>query len=153
MFLSKLRPDIKDKILSTGNVPSTCKDILALAAMQEKILERFHTVSAKPNNKGKSLEERVSRNPNSSGGEPPAKRFKKDKNKDKDHQKSKPTANTLSKPENKSDACSICGGKGHWKKDCPQRDNPNFTQVNSVQSKNNKAPSSDQRRGKTNRSS
>ena len=33
IFLSKLRPDIKDKILSTSNVPSTREDILALAIM------------------------------------------------------------------------------------------------------------------------
>lgn len=148
IFLSKLRPEIKDKILSTGNVPTTREDILALAIMQERTLERFHAASTKPNHKGRPLEERVSRNPHSGGSEPPAKRFKKDKDKDKDQQKSKSNTNIPAKPEHKSDACFICGGKGHWKKDCPQKDNPNFTPVNSVQSKNDKAPSSDQRRGK-----
>lgn len=33
---------------------------------------------------------------------------------------------TSAKPEHKSDSCFRCGGKGHWKNECPQKDNPNF---------------------------
>lgn len=149
MFLSKLRPDLKDKIISTGNVPSTREEILALAIMQERALERYHSNRPKSYDKGRPLEERISKAPNhSSGGEPPSKRRKKDKDKDKDRPRSKSNSNTPAKPEHKSDSCYLCGGKGHWKSECPQKDNPNFTPVNSVQSKNDSAPPAEKGRGK-----
>ncbi len=151
MFLTKIRSELKDKILGTGRVPTTREDILALAIMQEKTLERYHQPRPKQNDKGRPLEERVSRAPsNNGGGEPPSKRQRrdKDKNKDKDHQKSKSASNNSAKSEHKSDSCFLCGGKGHWKNECPQKDNPNFTPVNSVQSKNDNAPPSEKGRGK-----
>lgn len=150
IFLTKIRPELKDKILGTGRVPSTREEILALAIMQERALERYQP-RPKPNDKGKSLEERVSKPSTNSGGsgEPHAKRQKKDKDKDKDRPKSKSNSNAPAKSEYRNDSsCFLCGDKGHWKNECPQKDNPNFTPVNSVQSKNDSAPSTEKGRGK-----
>ena len=41
-FLAKLKPELKEKILATGNVPKQREEILAQAIMQEKNLERTH---------------------------------------------------------------------------------------------------------------
>ena len=54
-FLTKLRPELKSKILSTGSVPTTRDSLLALAIMQEKNLERYHP-TPRSSGKGKPLE-------------------------------------------------------------------------------------------------
>ncbi|KAL2037033.1 hypothetical protein N7G274_010160 [Stereocaulon virgatum] len=58
-FLSKLRPELRSEILSTGNVPTTRDSLLALAIMQETNLERYQP-RPRSSGKGKALEERVS---------------------------------------------------------------------------------------------
>ena len=157
IFLAKLKGDLKNKILSTGNVPKQREEILALAMMQERILERgrpsggsqSHANSSSNSNansggknKGKPLEARVSAPKNTN-----AKPAQNPSGGDGNGRKRKlENAN----PEHKGDTCFHCGKTGHWAPECPDRDKP-ATYVAAVMAKNEQAPQTPQRRSKKNK--
>ena len=143
-LLTKLRPELKSKILSTGSVPTTREGLLALAIMQEKNLERYPSTS-RSSGKGKPLEERVSGAPTESAGGEPAGRQRGGKKRRNSKSHPEPKAD----PEHRDGNCYHCGKTGHWKPECPHKDDPSFTPVNSVQSKNDSTPPPPSKRGKT----
>lgn len=152
-FLAKLKPELKGKILSTGNVPTQREDILAQAIMQERVLERArqgggshsHAKSSggpsvdKP--KDKSLDSRISK-PNSApkGGA---------KSAHPRGEKGKRKADEFN-PEHKDDTCYHCGKKGHRKPACPDIDRPPAASVAAVAAKNDQASQPPHKRGKKN---
>ena len=150
-FLAKLRSELKNKILSTGNVPKLREEILAMAIMQENILDRSRAGGGS-NNQSSSK--------NSSGS-------KKRKSQDDPNSDSKPprgdgdaTArasgsgtkrNVHTHDDRSNDVCVHCGKKGHWKPDCPDRDKPQtYVAAMAPQSKNDQAPPTPLKRSKPN---
>ena len=77
-FLAKLQPRLKDRILSTNNMPKLRKEILAIAIIQKKVSERVRRDSGNSSNskssggqnsKGRSLESRVFKSNKSRSGD------------------------------------------------------------------------------------
>ena len=141
-FLAKLRPELKSKILSTGSVPTTREGLLALAIMQEKNLERYH-LTPRPRGRGKPSEERASDAPSESASGKQAGR-QRGRRRRRSRSRSEPKAD----PDHPDDKCYHCGETGHWKPECPHRDDPSFTPVNSVQSKKDSTPPPPSKRGR-----
>ncbi len=150
-FLAKLRPELKNKILSTGNVPKLREEILAMAIMQENILERSRSGGGSNNQsssknssgsrKGKSHED-----PNSDSKPP---RGDGDATARPSGGGTKRSAHTHDDRSN--DVCRHCGKKGHWKPDCPDRDKPQtYVAAMAPQSKNDQAPPTPLKRSKPN---
>lgn len=142
-FLAKLRPALKDKILSTGNVPRQREEILAQAIMQEKVLERGRPAGGtKPGSGGsQKLEDRITKPGKTarSGGKPSQ---SYDQGAKRKLESAKPN------PDHKESTCYHCGKKGHWKPECPDIDKPAVANVGAVSAKNDLAPTQPQKRSK-----
>ena len=150
LFFAKLKPDLKTKILSTGNVPTKREELLAQAIMLEKTMERSRgggntsqnkpsSGASKPNSR--PLGDRIMqpRNPGGASGNPA-------------HQSraAKRKTNAEDQPSDRSkDTCYHCGKSGHWKLDCPDLDKP-ATYVGAVQAKNDQAPQKPRKRSRRN---
>ncbi|KAL2037831.1 hypothetical protein N7G274_009305 [Stereocaulon virgatum] len=136
MFLSGLRSELKSKILSIGNVPTTRESLLALAMMQEKNLERYQP-TPRSSGKGKVLEERVSGAPTGSAGDSALEGCPRG---------SKRRRTSTSHPAPQADSghrngsCYLCGQTRYWKPECPHKDDPSFVPAGFVRSKNDHAP-------------
>ena len=130
-FLSKLRSELKTKILGTGQVPQTREGILGVAIMQEKNLERTRGGGGGSNSNP---------NPNSNRGQPKSKGSKGSKpqhqqqprqNPDYQGGRGKQQSNRSSNkrshdvanpsPDLKDVECYHCHEKGHYASNCPHR--------------------------------
>ena len=130
-FLSKLRPDLKQKILGTGSVPDTREGILGVAIMQEKNLERSRGGGGHSNSNPNSNSNRGQPKPKGSRGSKPQQQSQQPRPSN-DQQGSKPRqqpARTSSKrthdtansnPDLKDVECWNCKQKGHYSTNCPQ---------------------------------
>ena len=150
IFLAKLKGDLKNKILSTGNVPKQRDEILALAIMQERIMERGRPSSGSHSHSGPGS--------NNSGGKPKGKPLEPrgtapKGNNAKPAQPNKEGGNGKKRksgdfnPEHKDDTCFHCGKQGHWAPECPDKDKP-ATYVAAVTTKNDQAPPAPPKRSK-----
>ena len=153
-FLAKLRPELKNKILSTDNVPKQREEILAIAIMQENTLDR-----ARPDgggsggkhsggsNKDKPLKARISKpNTTSKEGDKPARTQEGEK---KDKGKKRKGGDTVPNELKTPGVCWHCQKPGHLKPDCPDKDKPAVT-VAAVSVKNESAPSAPPKRSRKN---
>lgn len=152
LFLAKLSAELKNKILSTGNVSNQREEILAQAMMQERILERMRpgrgNNQSKPNQgsqSSKPLEERVTR-PNANNARAqdankrkPESQNPKDTHKDHDHDHNSDNAENI---------CYHCGKPGHIRPNCPDRDKPATYRIGAVSAKNDEAPPEPRKRGR-----
>lgn len=149
LFLAKLRPELKNKILSTGRVSDNREDIVAQAIMQENTMGRERrggggsNTHSKTANQGsstqtksqgsRSLESRIT-NPNKSGskgkGGPPAQ--------PQSGANSKRKGDTEQQP---GIVCWHCGKPGHKIPECPNKDKPaTYTGVGAVSGKEQTPP-------------
>ena len=142
-FLTKLRPELKSKILSTGSVPTTRDGLLVLVIMQEKNLERY-LLTPRSSGKGRPLEERVSSALTESAGGELAGCQRGSKKRRNSISRPVPKAD----PERCNDTCYYCGKTGYWKPECPYKDDLSFTPVNLVQLKKDSTPLPLSKRGK-----
>ena len=147
-FLAKLKPELKEKILATGNVPKQWEKILAQAIMQEKNLECTNAnhrssggshLKCQGVSKSRSLDNRVSR-PNSSKKGSGRGTHTQDRG---TKRKAEPP-----NPDHKNDTCYYCQKVGHQKPDCPDRDKPSVARVAATGSKKDEALQLPQKRSK-----
>ena len=149
-FLAKLKPELKNKILSTGNVPKLREEILAMAIMQENILDRSRSGGGSNQNSAKNSSGSKNGKPHDDsnsgsrstkgGGDAPPRSSGTGSKRNADSQE-----------DRSNDVCRHCGKKGHWRPDCPDRDKPQ-TYVAAVEapSKNEEAPPTPLKRSKPN---
>ena len=148
IFLAKLRPELKNKILSTDNVPKQREEILAMAIMQETILERERlsgggsgSKQSEGSNKDKPLKARVSKpNKTSKDGAKPARTQEGDKKR-----KAEVADNDIKTPG----VCWHCQEPGHLRANCPDKDKPAAT-VAAVSIKIEATPEPPQKRSRKN---
>ena len=138
IFLAKLRPELKNKILSTDNVPKQREEILAMAIMQETILKSarpssggFGSKQSGGSNIDKPLKARVSK---------PARTQEEVKKR-----KAEVANNDIKTPG----VCWHCQEPGHLRADCPDKDKPAAT-VAAVSIKNEATPEPPQKRSRKN---
>ena len=152
LFLAKLRPELKNKILSTNNVPKQREEILAMAIMQKTTLDRARPGggnsgekhsggSNKDSNKDKPLKARVSKpNTTSKNSGKPARTREKGKKR-----RAEADNNDIKTPG----VCWHCQKPGHLRPDCPDKDKPAAT-VAAVSVKNESAPQAPPKRSRKN---
>ena len=152
-FLTKLRPELKNKILSTGQVAQSREELFAQAIMLENTLERGRQAGGssayeksstgggsqgKSQGGSKSLENRISKPKGSKSDSAQTSRSKD------------VTPKRKVDSENKGDlVCYHCGKNGHIRPECPDRDKPQtYSAVGAVALKNDQPPQQPQKRGK-----
>lgn len=148
-FLAKLRRELKNKILSTGNVSTQREEIFAQAIMQEKTLERARpnsdaTSSSKPQPAGRPQSKLNSNKPENRAPRP--------KPQQDDLAKFPRARNRGAKRKAGSDdvTCFHCGKPGHIRPNCPDHDKPQTYNVAAVASKKDQASQPPQKRGRRN---
>ena len=160
IFLAKLKQDLKSKILSTGSVPRSREDILALAIMQEKTMERSQRGGGAADAGHQNGGHKGPKSNSKSGGNKPG-------NKSERHNggaaargsgkfggsrdNSGPSKKSKDETDDRGSNCFICGKPGHWKNQCP--DNPDkskqsTSRVGAVDAKKEEAPPSPRKRSK-----
>lgn len=148
IFLAKLNPDLKIKVLGTGIVLKTREEILAQAIMQEKTLERQHRGGGGygGRNSNKSGNQKFKDRPEKGAASEPAHTGAKPKG--QFNQQTAPAKRKTSEgTAGKKDTCWNCGGLGHWKGDCPNLDKT-VAVSGAVESKNDSAPQAPHKRSR-----
>lgn len=163
MFLSKLKPILKERILTTGNVPSSREGILAMAIMQERTMKRSRGgggsgSSGNPNPGPGKGTGNSSSNGNQNTGRRGGKAGKGDKS-----EGSKDASAGSKRNHDKVDfdlkkvTCYGCGKLGHYKSDCSHPEKWGKATVGAVttetseetnESKNSQAPQAPRKRSK-----
>ena len=157
IFLTKLKPELRDMIVRTDSVPTTREDLLALVIIQENTLKYFKFKGFNYSNNAtissKKLEDRVTSNSNSAkaGESNKSKRSRSGRGESGFSRGSRDGQGSdavKADPEHKNDLCYLCSKKRHWKSEYSKKNNLNFTPVNNIQSKNDRAPQKPNKRGK-----
>ena len=163
IFLSKLNSDLKNKLLSTGNVPKQREELLAQALMQEQVLERSRRNSGMGQN-GSGSQSRQSGGTKQSGGSKENKSLESrishpkanEKGSDKEAvpQTIAPKRKNENEPghdhkrdSNYTPTCYHCGEEGHISRYCPRKDKPKTYQVGAVSAKKEIAPTEPRQTG------
>ena len=160
IFLAKLRPNLKEKILGTGQVPETREGMLGVAVMQEKNLERARggsgsNPSSNPNQdqnstkpkKPKGNKPQQQQQPRQDNNQPGRGRQKKEQASNK---RPRDVSNANATPVDMSKVqCYGCGKYGHYKSQCPDEKQSVGAVLGEVSdSKNEGAPQARRKRGK-----
>lgn len=157
MFLAKLKPDLKNKILSTGNVPKLREEILAQAIMQESTLGRGRAGGGSGGNnsghssgQGGSFRGSQGRGKPKSGGQSHSNTL--DNRVTKPNQRAGSGANKGAKGAQSTSQviCYKCNKPGHYADKCPENDKPAVGAVAANASKNDEAPAKPRGRSKKN---
>ena len=168
-FLAKLKPDLKNLILRTGNVPEVREEILAIAIMQERTLERTRPAGGSENSgnhppkggsgghKGGSGGGSGGSKGGSSGRNGPGHKGQGNhgssgNSSHRGGRHSNPQSSgqhmgnhTVEHIDQKDVICFHCNQRGHYAKWCPQKDRPAVkAQVGAVDSRGSEESKNDE---------